>query len=97
MVRIRGRREDTTPQHRRDVGSTVLNEYERRYLALRNAVEEAIPGVLRRAQRAGFDPCGEEHTLHCSDFLVRMTGHGPDFSKIPIKVEVGYTHYHIRD
>ena len=27
-------------------------------LQLRNAVEEAIPGVPLRVQRAGFDPCG---------------------------------------
>lgn len=38
-----------------------------------------------------------EHTVHCSDFLVRMTEHGPDFSKIPIKVEVGFAGCYVRD
>lgn len=50
-------------------------------------------------EREGLDSIlvDAEHTLHCSDFLVRMTEHGPDFSKIPIKVEVGYASYHVRD
>ena len=49
-------------------------------------------------ERKGLDSIlvDEEHTLHCSDFLVRMTEHGPDFSKIPIKVEVGYAGCHVR-
>ena len=38
----------------------------------------------------------EEHTMHCSDFLIRMTEHGIDFSKIPIQVEVGYAGCHLR-
>ena len=37
-----------------------------------------------------------EHTVHCSDFLIRMTEHGPDFSKIPIKVEVGFAGCYVR-
>ena len=39
----------------------------------------------------------EEHTMHCSDFLIRMTEHGPDFSKIPIKVEVGFAGCYVRE
>ena len=80
MVRIRGRREDTAPQHRRHAGSTVLlHEYEG---TQRNPVEKEIPGIFQ--EREGLDSIlvDEEHTLHCSDFLVRMTEYGPDFSKL---------------
>lgn len=50
-------------------------------------------------ERRGLDSIivDEEHTVHCSDFLIRMTEHGPDFSKIPIKVEVGFAGCHLRD
>ena len=39
----------------------------------------------------------EEHTVHCSDFLVKMTERGPDCSKMPIKVHVGFAGCHLRD
>ncbi|OKL57303.1 hypothetical protein UA08_07390 [Talaromyces atroroseus] len=39
----------------------------------------------------------EHHTIHCSDFLIRMTQFGPDLRNVPIKVEVGYAGCHIRD
>ena len=50
-------------------------------------------------ERAGLDSLivDGEHTVHCSDFLIRMTEHGPDFSKIPIKVEVGFAGCYVRD
>ena len=70
MVPIRGRREDTAPWLRRRVGSTVLlHDHERLYLALRDAVGEAISGVLQ--ERKGLDSIlvDEERTLLCSDLL----------------------------
>ncbi|KAK3179424.1 hypothetical protein OEA41_005546 [Lepraria neglecta] len=50
-------------------------------------------------ERRGLDSIivDEEHTLHCSNFLIRMTEHGPDFSKVPIKVEVGFAGCYLRD
>ncbi|KAF7595708.1 hypothetical protein BBP40_005152 [Aspergillus hancockii] len=39
----------------------------------------------------------EHHTIHCADFLIRMTQYGPDLAHIPIQVEVGYAGCHIRD
>jgi hypothetical protein len=39
----------------------------------------------------------EHHTIHCADFLIRMTQYGPDLAQIPIQVEVGYAGCHIRD
>lgn len=38
----------------------------------------------------------EHHTIHCADFLIRMTQFGPDLREVPIKVEVGYAGCHIR-
>ncbi|KAH6719398.1 hypothetical protein BKA61DRAFT_571416 [Leptodontidium sp. MPI-SDFR-AT-0119] len=38
----------------------------------------------------------EEHTMHCSDFLVKMSERGPDFRTMPIKVHVGFAGCHIR-
>lgn len=50
-------------------------------------------------ERRGLDSIivDQEHTDHCSDFLVRMTEFGPDFSRIPIKVEVGFAGCYVRD
>ena len=39
----------------------------------------------------------EEHTMHCSTFLVEMTENGPDFEGMPIQVEVGYAGCHVMD
>ncbi|KAI4180235.1 MAG: hypothetical protein LQ346_007037 [Caloplaca aetnensis] len=55
--------------------------------------------LWRRQFRAIFDGGGRaldslivdpEHTMHCSDFLVRMTEYGVDMRAIPIQVEVGF-------
>ena len=50
-------------------------------------------------ERKGLDSIlvDEENKLHCFDFLVRMTEHGPDFSKILVEVEVGDAGFHVRD
>lgn len=37
-----------------------------------------------------------EHTMHCSDFLVRMTDYGVDMRTIPIEVEVGFAGCYVR-
>jgi hypothetical protein len=39
----------------------------------------------------------EEHTIHCSKYLIEMSEWGPDFTQIPIKVFVGYAGCHVKD
>jgi hypothetical protein len=39
----------------------------------------------------------EEHTMHCSEFLIKMSEWGPDFRKMPIEVHVGYAGCHVRN
>lgn len=62
--------------------------------------------LWRRQYRAFFEGSGRaldslivdrEHTMHCSDFLVRMTEFGVDMRSVPIEVEVGFAGCWIRD
>lgn len=62
--------------------------------------------LWRRQYRAFFEGGGRaldslivdpEHTMHCSDFLVRMTEFGVDMRSIPIQVEVGFAGCWVRE
>lgn len=39
----------------------------------------------------------EKHTIHCSKYLIERSEWGPDFTKIPIKVFVGYAGCHVKE
>ncbi|KAF4628576.1 hypothetical protein G7Y89_g9575 [Cudoniella acicularis] len=38
----------------------------------------------------------EEHTIHCSKYLIEMSEWGPDFREMPIEVHVGYAGCHMK-
>ncbi|KAK4032614.1 hypothetical protein C8A01DRAFT_20320 [Parachaetomium inaequale] len=51
------------------------------------------------AQRQNLDSiiASEEHTMHCSQFLMDMADQGPDYRNMPIKTFVGHTGCWVRD
>ena len=50
-------------------------------------------------QRRGIDTviADEEHTMHCSQFLIDMSEKGPDWRSVPIKVFVKYAGCFVKD